>query len=491
MQSEQLRAAALQLEGEREITEQLVVTQERQRMADELHDTIAHAVSIMVVQAGGAEQMVSQEPDRARSALIAVQDNGREVISQLQRVLQLLRGARDTARLPTVKSLPTPVPGWWKRQPITHLIWADAVLALCVILFADPQLTHIDRLDRIPVEIAVSALPAFLAIMIRRRFPFTALLIATTTTAVGLQLFGVMMGFSSIVAAMLAMYSVAAHAVALRSVPAAVTAVVATSIVVALNVGDIGAVVIFVVWLGVPWFCGRLVRSYRSQAEQLRTLTTRLARERDARARLAILDERARVARELHDSLAHAVNVMVLQAGAAEQLLTSTLDRAKEAIRVVEAHGRQAHNDLEQLLGLLSGAETSPRAPQPSLSRLDALFAEAGLPVTLHVSGSPSRLPADMDVSAFRIVQEALTNTLKHVGVVPTTVTLDYRPDALGVEIRNPRAGRSSAPHRQGGHGHLGMRERTALYGGSLETGPGPDGGFVVRARFPLAPAVT
>jgi signal transduction histidine kinase len=502
LQSEQLQALAHRLEGEREASERLAVMQERQRMAGELHDTIAHAVSIMVVQAGGAEQMVSHDPDRARVALTAVQDNGREVIAQLQRVLRLLRSTPDSPRpevdsptpvhaVNTVLESRAPVPGWWNGRLI-HSVWADVLLALFVVLLVDDQMTHIDPLSGIPGPIAVSAAGAFLAVMIRRRAPLAALLISTTTTAAGLLLFGISMGFASLAATMLATYSVGARTATRRSVPAAATTVIALCVLMLLKVGPVETAVA-AVWLGMPWFAGRHVRTYRRRAAQLQTLTKRLAHEREARERLAALDERARVARELHDSLAHAVNVMVLQAGAAEAVLIPSPERARDAIRAVESQGHQACNDLRHLLGILDCDGLSPRAPQPSLNRLETLLdqaREAGLAVTLHVSGRPVRLPSGLDISAYRIVQEGLTNSLKHAGPVPANVTLDYRPDALGIEIRNPGASQPPPPGDHGGHGLLGMRERTTLYGGTLEAGPCPDGGFVVRAHLPLDPAV-
>jgi signal transduction histidine kinase len=243
--------------------------------------------------------------------------------------------------------------------------------------------------------------------------------------------------------------------------------------------------VLSAVWLGIPWFGGRRVRTYRCRAEELRTLAVRLAHEREARARLAVLDERARVARDLHDSLAHAVNVMVLQAGAAEQVLLPSPDRARDAIRTVESQGRQAHDDLCRLLGLFESGTCVPRAPRPSLTQLDILIAGAGLPVDLRVCGRPAKLPAGLDISAYRIVQEGLTNILKHAGPVSSTVTLDYLTDALDIEIHNS-CNTSPSPTGCGGHGLVGMRERASLYGGVLEAGPSRDGGFVVRAHLPL-----
>jgi signal transduction histidine kinase len=224
---------------------------------------------------------------------------------------------------------------------------------------------------------------------------------------------------------------------------------------------------------------------------RLRVLAARLARERDARARLAVIDERARVARELHDSVAHAVSVMVLQAGAGERVLASAPERARAAARAVEVQGRQALAELHELLGVLHGDEdASPRAPQPGLSQLDALLAQAartGLPVELHVKGKPAPLSVGLDVSAYRIIQEALTNALKHAGPVQTTVTLDYTPDVLTVEILDRGEGPRQGLVDGAGRGLIGMQERVALYRGDLQAGPHPRAGYAVRARLPLS----
>jgi signal transduction histidine kinase len=291
---------------------------------------------------------------------------------------------------------------------------------------------------------------------------------------------------------MLATYSVASHLPTRRAVPAAAAVVTAVCVLILVEV-DVGSSVLMLIWLGLPWFTGRHVRSYRRRAEQLRILTHRLERDRETRERLAVLEERARVARDLHDSLAHAVTIMVLQAGAAEAVMIQSPERAHEAIRAIESHGYQANDDLRHLLGILEADEAGPRAPQPSLSRLEPLMARAraaGLAVTTQVTGHPVRLEPALDVSAYRIVQEALTNALKHAGPVPTKVRLDYGPDALRIEVHNVAATRQPRPDNPGGHGLLGMRERAALYGGALEAGPCVNGGYLVRARLPLDPSV-
>ena len=243
----------------------------------------------------------------------------------------------------------------------------------------------------------------------------------------------------------------------------------------------------------VPWASGRAVRAQRRQAEQLRVLAQRLARERDARVRLAVTEERTRVARDLHDSIAHAVSVMVLQASAAEAVLTTAPDRARAALRAVAAQGRRALDDLQVVLGVL-GTETAP----PSLERLDALIAavrRAGLPAEIQVCGEPVPLPAAVEASAYRIIQEALTNALKHAGSACTTVTLVYAPEALAVEVHDAGrsapavhdAGRCPPPSHGGGHGLVGMRERVAAHGGELHAGPRDTGGYSVRADLPLS----
>jgi signal transduction histidine kinase len=184
---------------------------------------------------------------------------------------------------------------------------------------------------------------------------------------------------------------------------------------------------------------------------------------------------------------------MVLQAGAAERVLDGAPERARGAARAIEAQGRQALGELHELLGVLRADEDqSPRAPQPGLTRLDALIEQvrrSGLPVELRVDGNPTPLPVGLDVSAYRIIQEALTNALKHAGAVHTAVTLDYTADTLTVEIVDDGDRPRDRPLEGAGHGLIGMRERVALYRGDLHAGPRPQAGYAVRAQLPLPPA--
>jgi signal transduction histidine kinase len=213
-------------------------------------------------------------------------------------------------------------------------------------------------------------------------------------------------------------------------------------------------------------------------------------RERDVAAREAVVAERARIARELHDVVAHSVSVMVVQAQAGPRLLAEP-DRARETFGSIEAAGREALVELRRLLGVLrSGEEHAATAPQPGLNALDGLIAqvrEAGLRVDLRTEGVPLQLPAGVDLSAYRIVQEALTNALKHAGRAEAEVIVRYRACALELEILYNGAGPDTRLNGSG-HGLVGMRERVALYGGSLETGSRNGHGFAGRASLPRDP---
>jgi signal transduction histidine kinase len=226
------------------------------------------------------------------------------------------------------------------------------------------------------------------------------------------------------------------------------------------------------------------------RAVALEERAVRLEEEREERERVAVAEERRRIARDLHDVVAHGVGVMTVQAGAARLLLEDDPARAREPLLAVEQAGRQALAELRRLLGILRRDERdSGLRPQPGLADLDELVAQArraGLPVELVVEGAPVALPAGVDLAAYRIVQEGLTNTHKHAGPARAGVAVRYEPDALELEITDDgRAGANGG----GGHGLVGMRERVALYGGRLEAGPRPKGGFTIHAHLPLDPA--
>jgi signal transduction histidine kinase len=223
-------------------------------------------------------------------------------------------------------------------------------------------------------------------------------------------------------------------------------------------------------------------------ARELEQRAARLERERDERTRAAIAEERRRIARELHDVIAHTVSVMTVQAGAARLLLDDEPERAVEPLLAVEETGRQALAEIGRLLGILREGEGEIAfARRPGMADLDALVEHArraGLAVEVAVEGRPSALAPGVDLAAYRIVQEALTNALKHSGPTHAEVTVRYGGGAVDLEIAND--GRVVSAGDRGGHGLVGMRERAALYGGELEAGPRTGGGYAVRARLPV-----
>jgi signal transduction histidine kinase len=226
---------------------------------------------------------------------------------------------------------------------------------------------------------------------------------------------------------------------------------------------------------------------------ELEERADRLERERDSEARAAVAEERTRIAREMHDVVAHSLSVMVVQAEAAEAMLDTDPERARRPLVAVQDTGRGALSELRRMLGVLREmAEEGPAlAPQPGLAGLDGLVEQvtaAGLPVSVRVEGTPFPLPPGIDLSAFRIVQEGLTNALKHAGPARAEVLVRYGDRELELRVSDDGVGAASANGKPdgGGHGLVGMRERVAVYGGRLEAGPRPEGGFAIAARLPL-----
>jgi signal transduction histidine kinase len=233
------------------------------------------------------------------------------------------------------------------------------------------------------------------------------------------------------------------------------------------------------------------VRGRQLQNEALAARAELLEREQEVRANEAVAEERARIARELHDLVAHNVSVMVVQAGAERVALGEEQASTRAALASIEQAGRQALAEARRLLGMLRrNGDGEGLEPQPSIDHIDLLVEQierAGLPVRLDVEGERVPLPAGVDLCAYRIVQEGLTNALKHAGAAQAEVLLRYEPRGLGVEVRDNGRGNGSANGDGSGHGLIGMRERVSLYGGALQTGPRDGGGFEIRAHLPLA----
>ena len=239
----------------------------------------------------------------------------------------------------------------------------------------------------------------------------------------------------------------------------------------------------------VAWLAGYALRERAEQAEAAEQRAIQAERDREAAARVAVAEERARIARELHDIVAHAVSVMVLQVGAVSHRLPDSLAEDRDALKSVERAGRTALTEMRRLLSAMRhDGEEAELVPQPGLDGLDALLEEvgrAGLPAKLHVDGQPFALPRGIDLSAYRIVQEGLTNALKHAHASDADVIVRYRPDELEIEVRDN--GQGSATNDGQGHGLVGVRERVKIYGGEMSAGTSTDGGFVLSTRLPVA----
>ena len=238
----------------------------------------------------------------------------------------------------------------------------------------------------------------------------------------------------------------------------------------------------------VSWVAGYALRERSEEAEAAVMRATLAEREREAAARIAVAEERARIARELHDVVAHAVSVMVLQIGAVRHKLPAVFEGDREALGRVEQAGRTALAEMRRLLGAMrSEGDDLELAPQPGLDGVESLLEDverAGLPVRFHVDGDPFPLPRALDLSAYRIVQEGLTNALKHAGASHADVTVSFRSDELQIEIRDDGRGLSSGDGL--GHGLVGIGERVKIFGGEMTTGNANGSGFVLSTRLPL-----
>jgi len=366
-----------------------------------------------------------------------------------------------------------------------RLIAAGLAALYCVEIATESHFAG-DRAISVPAALAFCAALAW-----RRRAPLVALALAvgivelSNVAAPALAETG-----AFLVGMLLAIYSAGRHARG-RAQLASLALIAAAIPLAAIEPGDPVAftdIAFFAVLFGGPWVGGRVMRHRSEREHALAGRAAQLEVERDTRAREAVAEERTRMARELHDVVAHAISVIVLQARGGRRLLAEDPDETRRALDVIEHAGEQALVEMRRLLGLLrhDDAELS-LAPPPSLRRIDELVAgirASGLPVEVVIEGEPVELPPGVDVSAYRIVQEALTNALKHAGPARARVTVSYGLDAVDLAIVDDGPGDGTANGT--GYGLAGMRERVAIYGGRLESGARPEGGYALRVRLPL-----
>jgi signal transduction histidine kinase len=367
--------------------------------------------------------------------------------------------------------------------------WAfDVAVALCATGF---EVGQVYGYDPTPPLVAVClAVVAGGVVVYRRRAPLQVFAVSVAAVA-GIAAAGVS---PAGVGPLVALYTVAVTQE--RRLSIAAVAVGATVAILVTILGPtehpFDPIAAFVCTVGV-WGVGIYVETRRRYRRELQERAAYLEREREQLARIAAHEERASIARELHDIVAHSVSVMLVGVRGARDVLRTSPDVADETLENVETSGEQSLAELRRILALLREPErTAESRPQPSLAELDELvtaFRDAGMPVRLRTVGERQRLPDGVELSVYRIVQEALTNVLKHSHPTRVTVTLAFRDQRLEVEVVDdgiPVGDGAAAT----GHGIVGMRERVALLGGELETGRRPDGGFRVAARLPVGGAV-
>ena len=343
-----------------------------------------------------------------------------------------------------------------------------------------------------PTLLTVSALAAVLPLAARRRAPLAVTVVVMTAVVVQvLATGGEPATFASFLATLVCVYTLARQGRP-RAIVAGLLFVVATVVATAVLQASTAPVHAFdavypLVYFGIAGGLGAFVRHRALRLSAVQDRARALEGELEREAELAAAEERTRIARELHDVVAHGLSLMVVQAEAAEEMLTRSPEAATEPLHRVQRTGREALAEMRRLLGVLRTADSGlPTLPQPSLRRLPELVREAaatGLGVEVSVTGEPTELAPGRELAAFRIVQEALTNVRRHARATTARVQLGYSPDALRIEVTDD--GRGPVGEHVG-HGLIGMRERAALYGGTLAAGPADGGGFRVTAVLPV-----
>ncbi len=392
-----------------------------------------------------------------------------------------------------------------RRHPTwVDTFWAVFLLGLSGVSIASTSYAS-GRHGTAAGAMAVSAVMC-VAIALRRRWPEKMLLLAAATglAQLVLDVEPVAADFAMLVI----VYTVAATGARWASRFALVSGLSAATLAQirwpqegTSSAGLVAIAVFQTVPFALAWVLGDSMRTRRAYFAQLEERAARLEKEREAQAKVAVAAERARIARELHDVVAHNVSVMVVQADGAAYVLDSAPDQAKKALETISSTGRQALAEMRRLLGVLRTGEhkeAGEYVPQPDVEQIDDLVEQcrtSGLPVDFKVEGTPRPLPSGVELTAYRIVQEALTNTRKHGG--PNTgasVRLVYFDDGLGLLVEDDGKGAPHELYEEGGadgqgHGLIGMRERVGMVGGTLDAGPRPGGGFRISALLPLKPA--
>jgi signal transduction histidine kinase len=508
----ELEQKAVRRERERERDARDAAEEERMRIAIDLQVAVADRLNEIVRQASTLPRRLAADEHAAAHELLAgIAGSAREALADVRRVLGILRRDGEAPLAPPAPTRPTapagtspppdarvPTAASSDARPArpSHIPARSADRLLVAVLLVGAEIELAIRAtsgDR--VFAAVSAVAIAAPLLWRRDRPVPVAL--AVLVAVGIQ--STVLRLDSFPVANIATLICASYAIgAFTERRTALAGLALFALGDALHAAVFypdGIVIALFAAAAVPWTVGRIVRAQRQLMHETEDKAAQIERTRARDARAAVTAERMRVARELHDAVAHNISVIAIQAAGADGVVERDPARAAECAALIESVGREAIVELRRLAGLPDAGRT---APPPSLARVDALaqrVRDGGLPVEVRVEGEPARLAAGVDLAAFRIVQEALANASKHAGAARAWVTVRYEQRAVELEIgddgRGPngsRVGRHDSAVA-GGHGLIGMRERAALYGGTLDAGRRPGGGFAVRARLPLGGA--
>lgn len=400
-----------------------------------------------------------------------------------------------------------PRPIQWLRD---HPFAADAILAATLTFLIVGGLVTVEIDTNGESNRAIDllgwllALPQGALLAFRRRAPVPAL-IASTALLVPYWTLDYVDPATSI-PVLLLLYAAAAHGPRPQAQRAALGCGIILlglmSIGVVVDSEDLPAIAVFanLIIFGTAWILGDSLRNRRAYLSEVEARADRAEQDRAAETAKAVQAERDRIARELHDVVAHSVSVMVVQAGAARRVIDSHPDQTTESLGIIEATGRDALDELRRLLGVLRDPDAreptaSALSPQPGAGDIEGLvdqWRQTGLDVTLETTGTPAELSSGLGLTAYRVVQEALTNAMKHAGQATVTVHVSFKPDRIDIEVVDDGRGvQPGASDLSTGHGLLGMAERVDLFGGSLDLGPNPGGGFRVTASLPLDAAAS
>jgi signal transduction histidine kinase len=467
----ELAAKAERLERERRRDARQAAEEERMRIAGDLQTAATGGLETIARETRDvARRLEAGDTASARDTLARIAAGARQALADVRRVLGILR--REEPEPVTPPAAPAAAPAG-RRRPLPALLLPAALMVGAAIEL---------QLELGGVVAALSAVLIAAPLLVRTRLPLAAA--AGVLAAVAFQSLALepaAFPVSSIVAVICAAYAIGAYAEGGAAVAGLVAFAAGTTLHAVLAHPDAVAPALIGGTI-VPWTVGRIRRGQRLLMHEASQRAAEIQRGRERDARAAVTAERMRVARELHDAVAHNISVIAIQAAGAQGVVERDPARAAEVVGLIEAVVGEALVELGRL--------ADDREPQPGLADLDALAQRArdeGLPVELHVEGGPAPLPAGVDLAAFRIVQEALANTSKHAGGASARVVVRYEPRAVALEIEDDGRGPNGSPPRAGsGHGLIGMRERVALYGGTLGVGRRVSGGFTVRARLPL-----